>query len=252
VCILPLRCPLLRVCTAMIDNFALNPSKIIQQTGSIVDLIFQRDLKVDSPTTGSKIKTGEWFACLFIGSNPLMIDTMTYFANNYNADSKKDMEFSWNCCVNLIVTHQHILPQNSEHLRAIGNVFREKFENQGDPMHIMKSLFYWLFLDVPVLAERCERPGCNNEAKECCPACHAVAYCSQTCQDSDKDSHKNECYLMKVRMITRAGISKKVYFRHMLMMLLSGKCLSQLYPVGTIECMCPACKSGNTGLPGPY
>jgi len=242
---------LLRACTAMVDNFASNPSKIIQHTGSIVDLIFQRDLKIDSSTADSSFKKGEWVACLLIASNPLLIDAMTYFANNYDAEGKNDMELSWTGCVNLCVTDQQVLPQNSEQLRAIGRVFREEFENQGDPMNVIKSLFCWIFADMPVLAQRCERPGCNNEAQQNCPACHVLAYCSQACQDSDKDSHKNECYLIKVRMITRAGISKKIHFRHMLMMLLSGKCLSKLYP-GAVDCMCPVCKSGKTDLPGPY
>jgi len=100
---------------------------------------------------------------------------------------------------------------------------------------VASKSFYWLFIDVPLIAETCERPCCQKNAKKCCSACHVIAYCSQNCEDLDKHAHKNECHLVKIRMITRRGISKKVYFQHMPMMLLSGKCLAEIYPAAQFE-----------------
>ena len=95
--------------------------------------------------------------------------------------------------------------------------------------------FQWLFMNVPLIAETCERPYCQKNARKCYLACYVIAYCSQHCKDLDKHAHKNEYHLVKIRMITRRGISKNVYFLHMFMMILSGKCLAEMHPAAQFE-----------------
>jgi len=88
---------------------------------------------------------------------------------------------------------------------------------------------------VPLIVETCERPYCQKNAKKCCSACHVIENCSQNCEDLDKYAHKNKYHLVKIRMITRRRIFKKVYFWHMLMMILSRKCLTKIYPAAEFE-----------------
>ena len=97
------------------------------------------------------------------------------------------------------------------------------------------EIFLLAFYRRAIDAETCERPWYHRNAEKCRSVCHVIACCSQNCKDLDKYTHKNECHIVQIRMIARRGISKKVYFQHMPMMLLSGKCLAEIYPAAQFE-----------------
>jgi len=231
-------CSLLRQAVA---GFCVYRHNSLYQAGKGIQELFEDHGGAGAVAKTGTMSKGAWFACVLVGSSPLMLSNLAELQEDFGDTGKASIEKSWKQCWKLISTYRQILPCNNHEMRAIATVFEDEFhKGPTAATTVMRGLVCWLLSDIPMPAQTCERPGCAEKATVTCKYCNVTVYCSDGCCGKDRPLHGSQCHLAVIRNIMRRGISQQVHIAHVLQMIFAEFCLRKHYGTA-VNCTCAQC-----------
>jgi len=224
-----------------VTGFYVYRHNSLYQAARSIQKLFDDHRGASAVTDAGTMSKGTWFACILVGSSPLMLSNFAESKQDFADFGKTSIVKSWKQCWKLISTYRQILPRNNLEMRAIATVFEYEFhKGPTAATTVMRGLVCWLLSDIPLTAQTCERPGCAEKATTPCKYCNVLVYCSDGCCGKDRLLHGPQCQLAIIRNVVRRGISQQVHIAHVLQMIFAGFCLRKHY--GTVvNCTCAQC-----------